>query len=531
MSDDLEFRSIPFADLEVRDNADDQGGWTLEGIAVPYGQVVEVGDYKEQIERGAFGDYDGSSLLFSAHDHQSGGLPIGSITETEDRQDGLFIKAKISATAKGTEVRQLLRDKVLKSLSVGFQPVEQHDQDGVVVRTKARLREVSVVPFPAYANAAVTAVRSAPPTPSASADDNPKEAPVADTIQADVTEVRSHIEDLSRRFTVLEERGAAPVAAACKFNSLGEFVKGLATRSATREDAEMLTRAFTGATLADANAQPAWVNRDIRLVQENRPILNLFSKAPLPATGMSIEYPVFGSKSGDVAVQANEGDDLTYLELVVTDANAPVRTYGGYSSLSRQAIERSDVPYLNKVLDMQKISYAKVTNGAVRTALTAATGTNTGVLTFANRGKGDAWVNVALQALVDIDANSTGLTGDVWIMGMTQFQQLAGITDTAGRPVFVINGSSGTGVNTYGGVDIKGFRANIAGVPVFVDTKLTGTNSYIVSTDAITVMESGPWNLADENIVNLTKDFSLYGYLAMTVNDVKGVAKISHPVS
>lgn len=533
---DLEYRSVGFESFEVRES---DSGWTIEGLAVPYGSTATIQGKKESFERGVFRDYDGQALLFSQHDHQAGGLPIGSITETEDREDGFWIKAKISATAKGTEVRQLVRDGVLKSLSVGFEPLENREEDGVLVQTRARLREVSVVPLPAYADAAISAIRSASNDSSTASavDVNRKDQQMTDTTNAaDLTEVRSEVEDLSRRFTVLETRGEGTPAPAVRFNSLGEFIKGLApapghSRSVTKEDAEMLTRAYTGATVSDNGAQaPTWIQRDIKLIQQNRNVLELFSKEALPSEGMSISYPIFGSTVGDVAVQATEGADLTYLELVTGNASAPVVTYGGYSSLSRQLIERTSVAYLNKVLEFQKLSYAKVTNGAVRTLLgTTPTAYNQVTMpALAQQGSAKAWVDAVLASTQAIGANSIGLTADVWVVSFAVFQKLASVYDSTGRPVFVINGD---GTNTAGNVDVRGLKANVAGLPVVVDAGLSGTDTFVVSRDAITVMESGPFNLNDENIINLTKDFSIYGYLAMTKNDVKGISRVIVPAA
>lgn len=521
---DLEFRSVPFSSFEVREEAD---SWTLDGIAVPWGQVIEVGGYKESFERGAFGEYDGKGLLFSSHDHQVGGLPIGTIVEAEDREDGYHIKARISQTAKGTEVRQLLKDGVLKSLSVGFKPIAAREEDGVTVRTAAQLREVSVVPFPAYADAAITAVRSLDQSAASAVDLTETKGSTMTDITADVTEVRSEIEDLSRRFTVLEETRGASSAPVSKFRSFGEFVKGLDTRDANREDIGLITRAFTGATLTDANVQVPWVNKTIELIAERRNILELFPKSPLPATGKTFEFPKFSSKSGSVTVQANEGDDLTYNEVIVTDAAVDIKTYGGYSSLSRQSIERSTVAYLDVVLRNLVNEYAKATNGAVRAALTGGTYSNAVTLAFADKGKGATWVDTVIQAN-DLMVADTGNGADVWIMSSAHFRQLATIVDTAGRPVFVVNND---GVNTFGNVNISGLSASIGGVSVVVDPALTGTASYIVNRDAVLVAEDASRFLQDENIINLTKDFSIYGYLAVAVTKPDAVTKVTHPTS
>lgn len=522
-----------FHNFEVR-TADD-GTRTLEGIAVPWDEIYDLGEYRERFERGAFADGDGvGQPLYVEHGHARGDLPIGVITRAEDTDAGRQITARISKTPRGDEAYALLKDKAITGLSIGFEPLEDRaEDDGLIVRTSARTREVSITGTPAYLGALVGATRSTTSTPTT------KEPSMPTTTADDLAEVRSQLDDAVRRLTVVEANpGGASTPPPLPVNSLGEFVRGLATgqtrnaatdlADAYRTAAEIQTRAYTGetTTTANSNVVPTWVDRDIKLVDKGRKVLNLFSKQPLPDEGMSISYPKFGSASGDVAEQAAQGDDLAYLKFDVTSADAAVKTYGGYSSLSRQVIERSSVAYLNKVLDYQKISYGKVTNSAVRSLLTTgATGTITGKDISAAAGDAKSWISAAIDAVAKVNDQSAGLDAEFWLMGLAHFEALTSVVDTTGRPVF---SHRGDGVNTIGTVSVTGLSANVEGLPVVVDPTITGVNSYICSADAITVMESAgaPFNLADENIINLTKDFSLYGYMALTLNDAKGIVKV-----
>lgn len=519
----METLTRSWSDFEVREESADQ--WTIEGIAVPWNSPVSVGDYSEQFDRGALTEQDGGAHLYAQHDHRQGGLPVGRIEAVEDREEGLFIRAKISATAKGRELYTLLKDGVLRSLSVGFAPVEQEVREGIVTRTKALLREVSIVAVPAYAGAAVLSVRESD-TNHTDAGNAP--ADKESNVDTETIELRQAVEDLGRRFDKIEN--AAPAGAAgLQFRSLGEFVKGLADGS-SRKDAGILTRAYTGAVTADHGGQrPGWIERELKLVAQNREILEFFSKDALPAEGMTVTYPVSGVQTGDVAEQTSEGADLTYIEITTGTGTSPVKTYGGYSSLSRQAIERASVSYLNSVLKTQRLSYAKVTNGAVRTLLAASPASyNQGTVPFADRAKAQAWILAAMNGCADIAQNSTGLEAGAWIMGRSAAISLASIVDTSGRPVFALNGD---GANTVGQVDVRTLKLNVGGLPVLVDFNLTGTDSFIASRDAITVLEDGAKFLQDENIINLTKDFSIYGYMALTKNDLKGITRITHPAA
>lgn len=150
-----------FTDLEIRKDAPD--GRTIVGIAVPYEQVADVGSYRESFAFGAFRaqiQETGVRGVRLKYGHRRDLMPLGAATELREEASGLHAEFRVSRTERGDEVLELVRDGVLDSLSVGFQAIRSKTRsDGVVMRTVARLMEVSVVDQPAYAGAAITATR------------------------------------------------------------------------------------------------------------------------------------------------------------------------------------------------------------------------------------------------------------------------------------------------------------------------------------------------------------------------------------
>ena len=290
----------------------------------------------------------------------------------------------------------------------------------------------------------------------------------------------------------------------------------------------MEVRAFTGATTVDADTiRPAWMNEQLKLVQKQRIVKSLFSSESLPSTGNSIEYPYVKTETGTVGVQSAEGADLPYLELVIDTATAPVVTHGGYSSLSRQAIERSDVAYLESVLRFQAIQYGNSTEAAVQAALAGASGVNTIELGGATAAAKLAaqYLEAVIDAKAAIDDNSKGLQADVILVSRDVHKKMSLIVDTTGRPVFALNGD---GVNTFGTIPGGRLAGVIDGTPMVVGKNLAAGTIVVASSLALTSYESpgAPFALQDENIINLTKDFSLYGYFATAVKDAKGISTI-----
>lgn len=83
-------------------------------------------------------------------DHSFGSLPIGRSKLVEAKDGGLFAEIEISnsKTEKITAVRDLIREGILKTFSVGFDPKDHTKDEGARVITDAELLEISIVPIP-----------------------------------------------------------------------------------------------------------------------------------------------------------------------------------------------------------------------------------------------------------------------------------------------------------------------------------------------------------------------------------------------
>lgn len=489
---------------------------TISGLAVPYDTPTPVGDYNEQIARGAFGELN-KLPLFYGHNHRNGGKPIGTVTAFRDTNEGLEVDAVLSdKTVEANEVYGLLKDGVLDRFSIGFEPVEQKVDGNTVVRTKATLREISVVPMPAYAAAKVSNVRD----DEGSKTENNKE--VMNNMTEEVTseavaEIREAVTDLERKFAGFTP--AEAVKEGSQFRTAGEALKALATGD---EKAKMEFR-YTGATSADTHASNDWHSSLLTIVNYGRPLLNLFSRSPLGATGNTVEYPKISALTGAVASQGAQGNNLAYLEVDIDSATAPVITYGGYSELTRQSIERSDVPYLQKVLEYQAASYAASTNGVVVTALGAAT-PQTGTSFTLSSATAASFIGAVVDGRSKIKANGRGARAQFVLVSSDVWLKMATLVDSAGRPVFDLNGD---GTNTVGNVNVSDAVGRLVGLPIVLDENLAVKTMYVAAPEAITTWENAgaPVSLNDENIINLSKQFSLYGYMAVGATNENGLVK------
>lgn len=153
----MEHKKLSFALTDYKAEGKDEG--VFEGYAAVFGNEDAVGDI---IEPGAFANAlkDTSRIrLLALHDDSL--LPIGKPIELSEDDHGLKIKGYISPTSMGRDVRQLLRDKVLTEMSIGYVPVRDNfDSDGVRHLHEVELEEISLVTRAANELAQVTRYKS-----------------------------------------------------------------------------------------------------------------------------------------------------------------------------------------------------------------------------------------------------------------------------------------------------------------------------------------------------------------------------------
>ncbi len=477
----------------------------VSGLAVPYNQTIDIGGgWSERFEKGSV-DLTANVKLFRDHEDI-----IGVVTEMEESDEGLLIRAKISETVLGNETLNLVKDGAIRSFSVGFIPVTDEKKDKTIIRKKVNLKEVSLVAFPAYDKAEVLSVRE---------ETNQEEISMENTTPdytSAIEEVRNHAEQLERRLDVIASE-KAPSTPAPQFRSYGQYVKAVASGDL---DAY---RVFTGADSADSIMKNAWVSDTVRILNAGRPTYSVFSSGALPPDGMNVEYPKINTNTIDVANQAVEGDTLAYGKLTLTSATAPIKTYGGYTDMSRQVVERSSINYVDTAFRAMVAKYASVTNAAMRQQLI------TDAALF-NQSALGAWTSAEIidslaEAATKVNGD-TGLPLEFILVSSDVFRLMAKTVDTMDRPIL---SNTGATVNTWGNINPVGLTGNVLGLPIVVDPSLAALSFYAGNSAAITTYESAgaPFRLNDEEITNLTNSFSVYGYLGIAVSDPKALCKIA----
>lgn len=500
-------------EMPVR-SRDDGRGFT--GIGVPYGQTIELWGMRERFEPGSIElDTDGvPSLILWQHDQSE---PIGRITEGRDTEDGFEIEARLSDTARGREAATLLDDGVISRLSIGFIPNEyrvETDDDGTetVVHTKVRAMEFSLVSFPAYSAAAVTGVRMKTTTEQ----ERPMDTLTRSDLDAALAPLGEELDDLKRSMGAID-RAATP--AEPMFRSVGEYVKKVAAGDERALDFH--ARATTEDTgLKNETSLASF----IKFVQDRRRLINLFDTGALPAKGMTVSYAQLIEDTTKAGEQAAQLDDLAGPGAVkFGDTSEPVRTFGGWTRLSRQVIERVEAEYLNTVMTALGLKYAKTTNDALRAEIVKVIGAQTAAGETLDAAPATVWDwrDVVIDARSHFD--STGFSLDGLLVSVADFKALQRLTyDNV--PALTIRERD----EFSGTLNLQAGDGDIARVPVHcVFGKYTGAPSFFDRT-AVKSLESpgAPLRLQDDNIINLSREFSLYGYMSFIKPFPQGILPV-----
>lgn len=503
--------------------AADGDGRTLTGVAVPFdSETTIIPGFREKIARGAIA-LDSAPSLFYRHSE-----PIGVITSMSEAAEGLVIEARISDTSLGRDAAILARDGAIGSLSIGFYEVAYEDataEDGATVRTQTRidLREVSLVPIPAYEDARITSVRNAPAPAPTQEGPTVNKMPAAPTAE-DLDAIRAENDALARRLSLLEATGPAPAAAAAETRSAGQLLRAAVQGD---EGARAALAPFVGRAAPDTTtsadgryATPVFVADLTRLIDNANPLMQLFATDALPATGNTLEYGRLKENTLKVEKQANEGAALPTGGVKTEVATAAIDTYGGGTVLSRQAIERSP----SNILDLSLRGLAIEAGKDLATAFAAffektVKSRAAAALTARHSAAKLDWKSV-LALLLDASGayEDIAMSMDGLVVNRATFEAIAGMVDADGRPILTVSGNTGT--NSIGTVSASGKYVTLDGLTIVTNKHLTaagmgeGVVGAFYNTEALRTYTSGLASLQDVGVLDLTGTFSVYQYAA-----------------
>lgn len=154
----MKTKSFPLEIKEITEVGEFSGYLSVFGNVDVYREMVMPGAFIDSLQKWAAKGR--LPPILWQHDHSK---PIGPFTVMQEDSNGLYVEGKllIDRVQQAREAYELIKEKVIAGMSIGFQTIaEELDKENRLRRlTKINLWEGSIVTFPANEAAEVNAVK------------------------------------------------------------------------------------------------------------------------------------------------------------------------------------------------------------------------------------------------------------------------------------------------------------------------------------------------------------------------------------
>jgi HK97 family phage prohead protease len=498
---------------------------TISGIAVPYGQDATVSDGQRiRIEAGALPVDGKPPKLFMYHDASQ---PVGLVTGRVDTDEGMLFQAKIAKTALGDEALQLAQEGVLDSVSVGINPTKFAWDGDVMVIKKATWHELSLVPIPAFAGAAITDIAASasihheteqtsntdPQEPQKETLEMSEQVEAPKVIEASAVPVYASVERVPAKLPTVAEYMAAYIRGGDALEAANREVNLWAKHHTPIKAAagDQTTTDFPGVVPVPILG-PVYDN-----IAPLRPLVTAVGARSMPGTGKTFIRPVIVTHTE----VDNQGGDLVGLASRTMDVNDLVvtkQTFGGTVLVSEQTVDFTDPAALDIIIRDLMNQYAITTGNAACTDFANNIGGAQQVGTW--DGSSEDFIAKVYAGTVAVLAAGRVMPTHL-IMGTPGFGAVGALVDDAKRPLFPTLNPQ----NASGQMSAASTQSTPVGLSLVVDPGLDFAGDFIALGTAagpyagFEVYESMKGLVSVEKPDVLGRQISVRGYFASTYID------------
>jgi HK97 family phage prohead protease len=454
--------------------------------------------------------------------------PIGRMQKYNKTEDGIYASFKISASMQGQDALTLASEQLVDGLSVGVEVTQSTNKKDYIYVTKAKLKEVSLVESPAFAEAQVTRVAaSESEAESTNQPTTESEAIVETTTEPTATPVVEPVEAARPTISAnVYTEPRSPIKTNAQYlehsikAKLGNRESNEWVLHAEAQAAKMLTAADDSFSTNPAFSPTIFSPTVIDTLIGSRPAIDAIGVRAIPASGMTISHPKI-TTSGTVASTA-EGGAPSETGMVSSYVNATVAKFAGLQRYSVELLERSSPAFFEAMLENMTRAYNKATDAAVIAELTAS-GTQAAAVAASSAGI-ISYVSTESPAAY----SATGELATRYIAGTSQWSLLLSATDTTGRPIY---NAQPNNQNPGGQAAPTSLRGNVLGLDLYVDPNVVATtideSAFIVVPSAVIIYESPVLRLSTNVVVSGEIETMVYGYLATKVLVAGGVRRFN----
>ena len=444
--------------------------------------------------------------LLSQHDLKK---PIGRMTASETRADGIYATFKLSRSSGGNDALIMAQEGLVTGLSIGAEILaSKPSKDGHTVVSSARLKEVSLVTVPAFASSEILEIAAEEVIP---VEENPQ--------TESETAVENTPETVAAPVEAAAVEAARPTVTAMYYTNprlnlnvtAGEYAKAQLNASRGDADARELMAALQVATVAENTGMvpPTYLKDVIGIIDSSRPFIDSIERAALPASGMKIFTPKLGTQA-TVALTA-EAAEFSSTDTTVTFQEDTVVKFAGAGKLDVELVDRSDPSFLDLYLRELAASYAQKTDAYAANIAAQNSAASTGSTVYKSIADGIAdSFGVMRQTPNRLLVATSGGVNDI------DFAGLLGAVDSTGRPIF----AAAVPQNANGLISQGSTAGTVAGLSLVVDPNYTGNDAgskyaLVYPSMAMRFHESGTLQIRANVVANGQLEIGIYGYCAV----------------
>jgi HK97 family phage prohead protease len=494
----------------------------ISGKIVPMG-TGEVGNTNlgaYVFEAGSIEIADPSKIkLLSQHDMKK---PIGRMTASEVREDGLYATFKLSRSTGGNDALVMAQEGLVTGLSIGAEVIaSKPSRNGHTVVTAASLKEVSLVTEAAFKSAAVTEIRA---EEKSVVEENP------------TTESETAVEETTPAVEATPSVEAAAVEAARptvtamyyttpRINTAPEvFLENAVRAQFGDENARQYLRAASDTDTTDvAGLVPT---RQLTEIINNkstsgRPSIDAISAGTLPDAGFKFQIPRV--KAVPTVAETAEKAAFSDTQVEIEYLDVDVKKYAGMQLFDVEVLDRTSPAFFAELQSLMADAYAKATNVAVRTAIQTGASADGTAITLP--WDGAEMAGFIARASDSIYTNTLRFAQSV-IVSPTQWSNIMGMVDGQNRPLFIASQPQ----NAAGSVS-QSLRGSLLGLDLYVDYSLTGVadgSIIVVNRDSYTWYESPRLQLRADKVGTGQVEVGYYGYGAIATKAAAGAFKFNN---
>ena len=490
----------------------------ISGKIVPLGTgeigQTNLGAYT--FESGSIEIEDVSKIkLFSQHDMKK---PIGRMTASENKADGIYATFKLSRSSAGTDALVMASEGLVSGLSIGAEIISSKpSRDGHTVVTAAKLKEVSLVTEPAFKSAQVLEIAAEEAEAEAVEVTLPTES---ETVVEDTTVEATPVEAAAveaARPTVQAMVYSTPRIEVTKRNYLENTLK--ANLFGDDESRQWLRAAdndqTTGAGFIPTPQSTQLLNF---LSNADRPMIDSVSRGTMPEFGKTFELP----KITEVPLvdQIDENSPVTESQLEASYITVTKKSFKGRAITTLELLTNSTPAFLDELLVQMEYAYAKETEEFVTTTIQGAGTLNA----TAQANSADGLLKYVASAAAAVYSASLGF-GRNMVVTPEQWANIMSYND-AGRPIYIAANPQNAG----GALSPASLRGNVAGLDLRVSRYMkgsggVGTADYsmaVINPDAYTWYEGARQQLRTNINSDGTVDILLFGQGALATKLAAG---------